>query len=345
MTLTIRPADLDRDRPELIRIFKSYLTPQFDGQRFEKFYCNGPDGPARAWILRDEARDTLVGSAAAFPRRLYVDGKIRRGCVLGDFCIEEGYRSLGPAVRLQRACLEEANASGFEFCYDFPSQSMMAVYQRLQISQTGVFWRWAKPLRVDHKIESLIPSKLVARGLSAAINAALDCQVRYGSPAEICELQEHEGLCGSEFSRLDSELSGQAGVRTVRTAEYLNWRYFHHPEARYEMMSARRGGVLIAYAVFLQEGKYASIVDLCSVEKPAVVRRLLAGVVELLRQRDVLSVSLNAADKHPWSPIFGRAGFRQREQAPLIVYTGPQSSSIGNVALWNWYLMRGDRDN
>jgi hypothetical protein len=97
--------------------------------------------------------------------------------------------------------------------------------------------------------------------------------------------------------------------------------------------------------VFAQELGYASIVDLCSVEEPAVIGRVLAGVVELLRRRGVSSVSLNAGDKHPWNPLFERAGFRKREQSPLIIYTRPQSNSVDKALRSNWYLMRGERDS
>jgi len=344
MALQIRRAALDRDRAQLIGLFKRCLTPTFDEQRFERVYCKGPYGAAPTWVAFDGSDGAIVGAAAAFPRRMYVGGEVRLGCVLGDFCIEEKYRSLGPAVLLQRACLEEAAGACFEFCYDFPSPSMMAVYKRLEIDKAGILWRWAKPLRAERKLASVIPSKALVKGLGAIVNAALAHRGWKGS-ADVCELAVHEGMCGEEFTTLDSHLCPKSGIRTVRTAEYLNWRYLSDSGTSYQILTARRAGILIAYAVFAQELGYASIVDLCSVEEPAVIGRVLAGAVELLRRRGVSSVSLNAGDRHPWNPLFERAGFRKREQSPLIIYTRPQSNSVDKALRSNWYLMRGERDS
>lgn len=344
MALQIRRAALDHDRAELISLFKRSLTPHFDEQRFTWLYCDGPHGAARAWVACDGARGAVVGAAAVFPRKMYFDGQPKLGYVLGDFCVDNGYRSLGPALLLQRACLDEATRPCVEFCYDFPSLSMMAVYQRLKVEPAGVLLRWAKPLRAEHKFESTIPSKALAKGLGTVANAVLARRGWKGAEGA-CELIVHGQRCGMEFTALDSQLCGQPGIKTVRSSEYLNWRYLDHPGMRYEILTARRAGALIAYAVFAQESQYASIADLCSVEEPAVIGRLLAGVVELLRLRGVLTVSLNSGESHPWNRLFERAGFWKRERAPVIVYAQKKLSRAESGLLWNWYLMQGERDS
>lgn len=345
MPLEIRPAALDSDRKDLIELIRRNLTPQSDERRFEWLYCKAPHGPAYAWVAYDGASGAVIGAAAAFPRKMYIDGEEKLACVLGDFCLDEKYRSLGPALELQRVCLKAVTSPPFDFYYDFPSQSMMAVYKRIGIDQTGMLVRWVKPIRVDRKLESAVRSRAIARGIGVVANLILALSDWKGS-RDTCELVAHEGLCGEEFTVLDRQVRKRPGLRTIRTAEFLNWRYLTHPTTRYEILAARRANVLIGYAVFTQNGEYASIADVCSLEEPAVIARLLAGVVaELRRRRAVMTVSLSAGEAHPWSDVFRRAGFRQREQSPLIAQARAQSLTTRAIHQWNWYLMQGERDS
>ena len=166
MAIVVQPADLDLDRGLLIGLLSRFLTPLSDGRRYDWLYRQGSFGPARAWIATDTVSGQAIGAAAAFPRRLVVDGKKITGCVLGDFCIHPGYRSLGPALVLQRACLQQDEAAGFALGYDFPSASMMAVYERLGLQPFDRMVRLAKPLLVDRKLASWVKSQSVARGVA-----------------------------------------------------------------------------------------------------------------------------------------------------------------------------------
>src|SRR5262249_21123805 len=143
--IRIRRADLKADRQCLIELFGRFLTNQSDARRFDWLYCSSPHGVARAW-LACSADGSIIGAAAAFPRKLYVDAKETYASVLGDFCLDPEHRSLGPALQLQRACLADIQSSPHDFFYDFPSDKMMAIYKRLQISAERHVVRWAKPL-------------------------------------------------------------------------------------------------------------------------------------------------------------------------------------------------------
>ncbi len=105
MALTIALAHLDTDRDLLIDTVRRLLTPRSNGARFDWLYRNSPHGAARVWLAIEQTRGTVVGMAAAFPRRFYLDGCEVCCWVLGDFCLDSEYRSLGPALQLQRACL------------------------------------------------------------------------------------------------------------------------------------------------------------------------------------------------------------------------------------------------
>jgi len=345
MSFHIRRASLDDDQPELIELIRRNLTPLSDDGRFAWLYRDCPHGAAQAWLACDGANGAVVGLAGAFPRKMYFNGKEKMAFVLGDFCMDEKYRSLGPALRLQRACLERIEETPFEMCYDFPSRSMMAIYKRLGIQQAATVVRWAKPLRAERKLQSFVRVKTVAQGLSAIANVALAHRGWKGGKSE-CELVPQEGLCGEEFDALDQQTRGCPGVSTARTAEYLNWRYLANPIVSHEILTARQAGSLIGYAAFTCHGDDAAIVDLSAIEDPSVIAKLLAGVADLVRRRGIATVSMCAGDLHPWASVFARAGFSRREASPVIVYA-PRLSAPSSLEPLSrgWHLMQGERDS
>jgi hypothetical protein len=344
MAIKISEVPLDAQEPALTSLIRKHLAPGTTRSRFDWLYCNGPQGPARAWMVWDDEADSAVGMAAAFPRRVHFGGEERLAWVFGDFCMDQNYRTLGPALALQRRCLEEADASSVDICYDFPSRNMVAVYRRLGIQQGATMIRWAKPLRADLRLQAAVGSKTIARGLSALPNLGL-ALLGWKGDTGACELKLHTARCGAEFTELDSSLVKRAAFRTVRSAGYLNWRYLDHPEIKYQILTARRGGVLIGYAIFSHDGDYATIADLCAREEPHVVARLLAGVADIVRKRHTVTVNLYSADSHPWSWIFEKAGFYRREAAPVIVCS-PKGTALRNGGSeTTWYLMNGDRES
>ena len=116
---------------EIIAFTQRNLDAKCTRARFEWLYLQNPFGLARVWIATEDTRRRTIGIAAAFPRQVWVDGKLCKGWVLGDFCVAAESRSLGPALLLQRACLSSLANDGNCVWYDFPSHSMLAVYRRL----------------------------------------------------------------------------------------------------------------------------------------------------------------------------------------------------------------------
>lgn len=346
MKLDIRPADLVSDRAELVGIIGRNLPTESSERRFDWLYLEGPHGKGHAWVARN-SQSSVVGLAALFPRRFSFAGEEFVACVLGDFCFDEKYRSLGPAIELQRTCLRAATASPFGAYYDFPSTKMMTVYKRIGIAQTGSIVRWAKLIRANHYIQSRVSFPRLAQGLSFIANIPLSWH-RWRTDLGDYEMSIQEELCGPEFTALDAEVRKGSGLRTVRSAEYLNWRYKTNPGTAHNIMTARKAGALVGYAVITSEGALTSIADLCaSVENAErLVPHLLTAVAEYAHQDPkTTTISMVSGVSHPWSEIFRKAGFRQRDHSPLVAYADKSSAKPGPLPGSNWYLMQGERDS
>jgi hypothetical protein len=296
--------------------------------------------------MSDTTNGAVVGMAGAFPRRVYIGMREAICWVLGDFCIHEHYRILGPALQLQRACLADMHPETIAFSYDFPSTSMLAVYKRLRIDPLGNICRFAKPLRIDRKIEELVRIVPLVGLMKWVGNLALALQGRRQRDTGELTIVLHEGWCGEEFSVLARDVGWQYGVCVQRSAEYLNWRYVANPLVRCEILTARRNGVLVAYAVFTQSGEDAMVMDLFGVQDRQVISALVESLIRFLRKRCVITLSAPLFESHPWMTLFQRLGFRARETSPVVIYTSPGASQEGSsLQGMDWFFMYGDRDS
>lgn len=346
MAIKIRPADLEIDRQILIESLYQYLTTQSDAQRFDWLYQQNPYGPARVWVACEESSGEVIGTAAAFPRDMWVEDNNRRCWVLGDFCVRDDFRSLGPALLLQRACLSAVACEDIPFCYDYPSTSMMAIYRRVGMSAVGLMQRFVKLLRVDHKVQEILGSGRLTRGVSTISNRVLAWKDALGGGVKGCDIALHTGAFGEEFSDLEQRLlPSQRGVCGRRTAAYLNWRYGQNPLRGYQVMTARRGGELHAYVVWTQEAQHHMLTDIVGGEAPAVLEELCAAVIAVVRAQGGLTVSASLLNA-PWLiACLERVGFQPREERPVMAYTradGPFAHVVTTPQYW--FLSDGDRD-
>jgi Acetyltransferase (GNAT) domain len=343
MSVQILSAPLESYQQDLITLFRRYLTPDSNENRFNWLYKQCPYGRALAWVASDTENGAIVGAAAAFPRKFYFQGAEKTGWVLGDFCLAEQYRSMGPALQLQRACLQVASPP-HDFCYDFPSKPMMSIYRRMGVQQASNLVRWAKPLRVEDKLRRIVRSENIARALGKIGSSVLNARGWKGT-GDACNIEQHQGPCGDEFTVLDESFEKIPALRPVRTAAYLNWRYLEHPRGAHLILVARKKGTLMGYVVVRNEQENARIVDLASVEEPAVIARLIDAAVRVVSVGGAKTVHLAVGESHPWSAIFRRAGFRRRESSPIVVVSQPGAISRGTDFKTRCYLMEGERDS
>jgi GNAT superfamily N-acetyltransferase len=343
MALMIRAADLARDRELIIETLQRYLTPLSDSARYEWLYCGNPYGQAVAWIASDESSGETVGMASAFPRRVILGGTGEPCWVLGDFCVHPRYRSLGPALMLNRACLSGVDRGTVAFCYDFPSERMMAIYRRLGIEPYGWMTRFAKVLRWGPKLGGVTSTPWLRKGLEI-LGGIRD---RWSAPRPTAPpgvtLSLETAACGQAFDELDRTRE-RSKIHLERSSSYLNWRYRANPLGRYEFLTARRGDQVLGYAIFGRSDSDAILADLFALEEP-ITRALLDGVASIARERGAVTLSAPALSSHPLVPHLLRSGFRPRERYPVILYGRRNAERALAPAGGDWPFLHGDRDS
>jgi hypothetical protein len=345
MANLVRRAEVDREKAPLIAFLSTYLSPDANEARYEWLYCKNPEGMARVWVACESETGMIIGVAAAFPRRIHFHGKEVRGYVLGDFCIHPDYRSLGPALALQKNSVEDLSREGAGFVFDFPSVSMLAIYKRLRIEPQETAIRFAKPLRADRQIQKRISNKAAGRSLAVAANAALrlrDAGLRRSSAWTISEEAEP---CGEEFTIATQRWAPRMGICAGRNADYLNWRFLLHPQRRYQFLTARKDGRLCGYLIYHWAGEDATVVDLLA-EEDSASKALLVETIAIMRHYGVNTLSAPFLSSHAGREILEDCGFQPRESTPVILLTLPLAANRQNdQGADHWYLMHGDRES
>ena len=343
MIVKVRAGDVESDRDTAIRLLARYVNPAYDRRRFDWLYQAAPAGQGRLWMAEDGSTGDVVGMAGAFPRRMLVQGREITGWLLGDFCVAETHRALGPALQLQRACLDDLAADDAPFCYDFPSRSMEAIYRRLRVAPSHRFLRLVRPLRIAPRLRRRGGPWLGAVGSLA--DMALGWTARAPRSAGGLTVAVHEGRCGEEFSALARRTGEAHGICGERSAQYLNWRYLDNPIQRHELLTARIGATLVGYVAVAREGAAATLVDVFTVPDESVSRALLRHAIARTWAQGATDVRVALVAGASWVTRLTSLGFRPRGDSPVVVYT-PPGSELDSVLLRDsaWFLTHGDRD-
>jgi hypothetical protein len=321
MAIVIRPADLEADRGTLIEGLRQHLNPKTDDRRFAWLYAGNPHGPARVWMAVDEAQDILVGSTGLLPRLFYANGQRRLGCVFIDSWTRPDYRFLGPAVRLQRACVEAVRSGELPVGYDYPRQSMMAVYQRLKLAAADELVTRSKLLRADRFIGNRVRSRFAARTLSALVNPLLRLADWGGGTPTGLTIDLAAGRCGGEFDELAARTSADVGLQVARSSEYLNWRFVDHFHLRHEFLVARVDGCHAGFLVLVDDpdADQINVVDVLTEPKPGVLDGLIEHAILLARQRRRSVISMSLLSQDPRGKILAERRFVAERRVPFVV--------------------------
>jgi hypothetical protein len=326
MTLRVRPVCFDTDRKEFVELLQRNLPALPHAERFAWLYERNPDGPAWAWIVVNEANQKAVGATALFPHGFWLGSKKARCGQVGDFAIDIAYRSLGPALQLQRSTFKPVDDGELAFCYDCPPHDQgMSTFLRLGLSASSSIYRHAKVLKVDRLLENRMGRGICTTATAKVGNLGLQIlNLRFGhvSGTEISLLP---GPFDHEFDTLDSAIVDDRSVRASRSAAHLNWRFRQDPLHEYQVLVARRNGELLAYVVVALESSGATVVDLFGKELTQLGAVLLDAARDICQKASLETLHAFLSDSCRLDPLFKGAGFWKRELAArVVVHTSKQ---------------------
>ncbi|MGE4093506.1 MAG: hypothetical protein AB7G75_21995 [Candidatus Binatia bacterium] len=333
------------DREVLFSLLQRNLNVPPDPQRYAWLYYDNPCGTAWAWIIYETDSQEVVGSASVFPRAVWIEGQVRRCGQVSHFSIDSRYRSLGPALLLQRATFEPVTTGALDLSYDAPPHAQgMATFQRLGMQESCYLDRYARPLRVNRRLEKFLGRNVVTACIAGLANHLLALRRGRNPVMHGVEVAEFEERFTEEFSVLDTVLGPVFPIHGRRRAEDLNWKYRDDPSYNYRVWTARRRGELVAFAIIAIDGHEARIADLFGYDDSTLCY-LLEEIVDFVHKHgSIETIHALISEYASQRAILEAADFQQRERPIRIVaYTTEKSGLWATIAQPQyWFFTYGD---
>jgi hypothetical protein len=329
--MQIRPINYVTEREQMLDVLGRNLTEIPHAKRFDWFYGRNAAGLPFSWVIEEEATQKSAGIASLISRGVWLGGEVKICGQVGDFGIDRAYRSLGPAVQLQRATFSPVDRGELAFCYDCPPhEAGMSTFRRLGMAANTRMRRYVRILKADEQIERRLGAGLHSVAAAKVANAVLRMTSGGGAVVHGTSIERLPGRFDEEFTKLDQRGATRAEIRGRRTAADLNWLYRENPLQAYEVFAARSDADLIGYVVYFLQGNKAFIMEIGGEPPAAVIAALLADVSRRILEESpaVQSVTALLSEAHPFVEGFKRAGFVAREEAERVVAYAPAGSDV-----------------
>lgn len=344
MTYAVTPSSRDQDKQEILDLWRRNL-PAASAARYIWLY---ETGPATSW-LASTPEGVVVGATGLMRRTMQVGGRMLSAGQAIDLNVDRRHRTVGPAVKLQRALLDSLGQIGIPLVYGFPSKDAESVLRRVGYVQVGCVERWVKPLRSARSLEDRLKLALPRRTALLLIDFALkimSAEAFYRRPRDL-----HFEITDSFDDSVDAlweRASRQFQIIGERTSAYLNWRFCRCPDARYRVIRlSGAGGGLRAYAAYHVLDGVAYVGDLLFADE-AGLEALLAEFLLHLRAQGAAAVVMVYFGSRILSRKLRRFGFwkRKTDWRLLVHVDRRELGALGGKVLdkQSWYLTRGDVD-
>jgi hypothetical protein len=269
--------------------------PYTSAAYFNWLYAHKPPTEPQGVLLRRED-GVAIAFVGLVERSAAYNGKISRVGYGLDFMIRPGLAPLSTgrvAVKTALEWLKLVRTLGFDFEYHCPNSSSFELFTSKHVGERLFFMArlLARPLPNANPSERLhprVPVWLGAAGLraaGAAISAYTSLRVSRKGEVVAVETFDHE------FDGLYERAAPALGFATVRSSEYLRWRYSENPINRYHSLTLRKGdrleGILVSTDRVLMGARATLIVDLVVADwSGAAVLQLVEAAVRQAKSRN-----------------------------------------------------------
>ena len=313
--LVIRPY-VPGDEEAILGLFHLAFGQSLDMAAWRWRYLENPYGGPLIDLMWDG--DKLVGQYAVSPLDMSIDGETYPCALSLDTITHPVYGGRGIFTRLATSLYNRIAESGYAMVWGFPNENSHHGFVKrltwLDIATIPMLCLRSKP---------------------------------EGHPqTEIRPLDNFDAQVDALFKQ--ERKSWQC--LTVRSARYLNWRFFRRPGRRYYAAGVYSGDRLVGYSVYKlfqsAEQKLGDIVDVFCVQDGRTFADLLARTAQESFRLGAQAVNLWMNEHSPFYPAVQEMGFLP--DAPHTFFAGRAFAAglpAERLAEWkNWYMQMGDSD-
>ncbi len=307
-------------------------------------YEQTPFAPNRCWFVETEQQET-VGFTALMPRRMKVAESVHDVGQAANLNVQAEHRGTAAAIKLQRAVVAHVDRSDLAFVFGI-TRNAFAVQRRAGYRDLGMFSRWIKLFRTEHKLQGRIPWKWPRTAAAGVLDAALRLRAHetwYRMPRG-WQVQ-HDLPFDERFDALWEAAAPSFGIATERSSAYLNWRFGLDPQYEYRTLAVQNErGELRGYAIYLfhdpeESLPFGAIIDIMAVDQDSA-DAVLSSLSSHLRKSGATGIQMLYFGSPLIEGALQRCGyFRRSSDFHLLAHLNPslqqREAELLDPALWH----------
>jgi hypothetical protein len=344
MSYSICPSDPAEDHESILDLWQRNL-PSASAERYTWLY---EAGPATGLLLHAEGAQ-VIGSSGLMRRQLCAFGERLPAGQAIDLNVDHDHRTIGPALKLQRAVVDAVSRGELGLVYSFPNRQSEAVLRRIGYKVLGEVQRWLKPLSCRIALRRPSWPQLLPKVVAPLVDPLWRLKSRdmfYRRPPGLC-VEQPDGF-DARFDRLWQKASRQFPILGERTSEYLRWRFARSPEGPFDTLAlVDPAGELCGYVIYRRHQDTIIVGDFLFADLDHL-KPLLAQFLRLMWRQHADAVVIVCLASAPVRKVLERFGFWQRPSCwKAMIYADPQHAG-DRAEQWleadNWFFTRADMD-
>jgi hypothetical protein len=311
--------------------------------KFDKGYAANPAGQGCLFMLRADGLPQACGTAALHPRAFWHGARALRAVGLADFVVDAEHRSLVPALRLARHCLQAAT-SRFDMAYATPNTKAAAVVMRAGLQYLGDMSRHAKPVATLEPLADRMPrllARLVSPPLDLLLSLANTVRRWRAPPALACHPAAFDDAV---FDSLWAARPADT-VLSERSSRMLQWRFTGRARGDAQACIARSAdGQARGYVVWRARHGFFEVLDFLCADPGRDTAALMLAFTHMARRLGCKSVSVEFFGAPAVAEQLRRAGFVRRPETLPVYAAAPAEPALIDPAQWHFTRFDDDTD-
>lgn len=293
------------------------------------------ENPFGSSLMTVAVNSEVVGLRAFMRWQFRADAMILTAVRAVDTATHPAHRRSGVFSLLTSQTVDRARTEGVDLIFNTPNRISLAGYLKLGWTFVGrprLLVKVLRPLRVARA--------LVTRG---------EPEARAGEDAWVLSLPQPDALClredlGKLLGANDQACGGR--IRTIRTSEFLRWRYCHAPSLPYH--ARWREGPHLAAAAILRPSHRRGLREILLSElllTDGTRQQAAAMLSEVLRSTDADYVLAHAPARSIHADVLRTAGFLPvPRNGPYLTVRplSPAGTEAIATSMARWHLSMGD---
>jgi len=340
-------ADIQKNK-EIIKNLLKKNVKDASTKRYEWNYEKSEYGNAQCWLVKSNNSESFIGSAALFPRRIYLDSEPIYVAIAGDFAINKEHRAFGPALRLQKEIQKSIKKNKFKFIYGTPNKLSRKLFFRIGYQEIGKYKRYVKILKTEYVPKEYLPKSLRFKIPSKIIDLIIKIisyENRYKKKSEY--YIENLKYFDKRFDSFWKKVLNQYNIIGERTSNFLNWRYIKSPSQNYKIFCiSNKKKEISGYIVYYFNDNICHIVDILYEKSEDILKTLLAEFIINVKTKNIGSIVVRYLGDSFLEDKLKKFNFfeNKKEDANVMIYGDFLSSKSDLLNGNNWHFLTGDSD-